>query len=89
MSLSSTFLLRAGVLALVAAVSFAGAAPALAGCLTEYGECGTCAKRTLRTALWELDPWGVMDAYVEAADCDIDLLHCLAYDSHHEYSCGS
>jgi hypothetical protein len=29
-----------------------------------------------------------MDAYVDAIDCDIDLVHCILYDSHHDYKCG-
>jgi len=72
----------------VVLVSVAGAAPAAAGCLKEYGECGDCAEKALIGAIWDLDLGGMLDAYVDAMDCDIDLAHCLVYDSHHNYECG-
>jgi len=81
--------LRATTMLLVTIIGFAAAGPASAGCLREYGRCGDCAERAMSAAIWDLDARGVLDAYVDAVDCDIDLLHCILYDSHHSYSCGA
>lgn len=80
--------LRAAALMLVLALTFAGTAPAYAGCLSEYGDCGDCARKAMIDAILDRDVGGAMDAYVAGADCDIDLIHCILYDSHHRYSCG-
>lgn len=88
MNHATSILLRASALLVVFALSFANAAPASAGCLSEYGDCGDCAKQALRDAFWEGDLEDFMDAYVDGIDCDIDLAHCLLYGHHHDYSCG-
>lgn len=73
----------ATVLGLLSAV-----APASAGCLRDYGSCGDCAERAMIDAIWNLSIRDAMDAYVDKIDCDIDLMHCILYDSHHSYGCG-
>ena len=73
---------------LAAVLLIAGASPAFAGCLKEFGECGDCAEKAMVEAVMDLDVGDAIDAYVDAIDCDIDLLHCILYDSHHEYDCG-
>jgi len=80
---------RTAAILLVTIVGLVAAGPASAGCLREFGKCGDCAERAMNAALWDLDPGGVLDAYVDGVDCDIDLLHCIVYDSHHSYSCGT
>ncbi len=69
----------------VSALTVGLAAPADAGCLTEWGRCGDCAERRLYRALRNRDFGEAVDAYVDAADCDIDLFHCLLYAHHHSY----
>lgn len=64
-----------------------GVAPASAGCLREYGRCGDCARKAMIDAVSDLSIGDAMDAYVDAIDCDIDLLHCILYDGHHRYDC--
>ena len=59
--------------------------PADAGCLREYGRCGDCAKRKLWRAFRNLNFRKATEAYVDGADCDIDLFHCLLYAHHHRY----
>lgn len=80
---------RIAIIALTFFVSLAGALPASAGCLRAYGECGRCARKALMDAIWDIDVIGVTDAYVDGADCDIDLVHCLLYADHHTYSCNN
>ena len=88
MNLITRTVVRACALLAVASVSLAGAQPAAAGCLKEYGQCGDCAQEAMVDALFDLDVGGAIDAYVDAMDCDIDLFHCILFDSHHDYSCG-
>jgi len=88
MSYVSTYLLRLTIFALVTVLSAGAALPASAGCLQEWADCGACAKRHMRQAVWNLNPWGIADAFTEALDCDIDLLHCVLMARGHEYSCG-
>jgi hypothetical protein len=80
---------RFAVFVVTLLVSLVGALPASAGCLREYGACGRCARQALIDAIWDLDPSGVGDAWVDGADCDIDLAHCILYDNHHSYECGA
>lgn len=88
MSYTSIRLLRAAAPLLALVMTVAGALPAAAGCLREYGQCGDCAKKAMRDAIWDLDLEGALDAYVDAADCDIDLFHCIVLGQHHSYECG-
>ena len=81
-------IVRATALLLALALTLTGALPAAAGCLSEYGDCGDCARQAMIDAIWDLDIGGATDAYVDAIDCDIDLMHCILFDSHHQYSCG-
>jgi hypothetical protein len=83
----TTFRVAAIVLA-AALTLLSGAAPASAGCLKEYGRCGDCARDAMMDAIRNLSIRDAMDAYVDGADCDIDLLHCILYDNHHSYECG-
>ena len=59
-----------------------------AGCLTEQRSCRNCASQMLKTAIFRLDPWGVLDANVALWDCDIDLYHCIIFGQHHEATCA-
>ncbi len=80
---------RVAAIVLAAALGLlSGVAPASAGCLRDYGKCGDCARQAMIDAFWELSIGDAMDAYVDGIDCDIDLLHCILYDSHHSYGCG-
>jgi hypothetical protein len=71
-------------LALLPALS----APAEAGCLREWQQCGDCAERAFWAAVRRLDPGDAADAWVDALDCDIDLYHCISMAHHHEYICA-
>jgi hypothetical protein len=82
--------LRPTVAVLMAAATFlALPGSAAAGCLKEFGQCGDCAEQALGRALWDLDPGGIADAYVDGIDCDIDFFHCMLWGQHHSYSCGA
>ncbi len=77
---------RFAVMAIAVTVLTAGlAASADAGCLREYGQCGDCAEQKLWDAIIDRDFRAAAEAYVDGADCDIDLFHCLVYDHHHKY----
>ena len=77
---------RCALMAIAVTALTAGlAAPADAGCLREYGSCGDCAERKLWRAFRSLNFRKAAEAYVDAADCDIDLFHCLLYAHHHKY----
>ena len=79
-------ILRTAAIALVATLSLlAAVAPANAGCLREYGNCGDCARAAIWRAIFDFEFEDATDAWVDGIDCDIDLLHCLLYDNHHEY----
>ena len=58
------------------------------GCLVEFETCGQCASRHMYEAISNLDFGEVMDAQIEGWDCEIDLVHCILYAHHHDYSCG-
>lgn len=79
---------RAAALMLAVVLTLAGSTTAYAGCLREYGECGDCARQAMIDAILDTDIGDAIDAYVDGVDCDIDLFHCILYDSHHSYSCG-
>ena len=83
----TTFRVAAIVMA-AALGSLSGVAPANAGCLREYGKCGDCARAAMIDAIRGKSIDDAMDAYVDAIDCDIDLMHCILNDSHHSYECG-
>ncbi len=77
---------RGAVMAIAVMALTAGlATSADAGCLREWGQCGDCAERKMWDAIMNLDFGQAADAYVDAADCDIDLFHCLVYADHHDY----
>ena len=84
--------IRTGMVAaaLIAAMAIGFAAPASsqAGCLSEFGDCGDCAEKAMWAAFRGFDIGGMGDAYVDALDCDIDLIHCLLYAHHHTYVCS-
>ena len=89
MSRVPTTTFRFATIVLATAMGLLGAvAPASAGCLREFGKCGDCARGAMRDAILGGSIEDAMDAYVDAIDCDIDLLHCILYDSHHTYACG-
>ena len=74
------------LLAVATLVSLPGSAAA--GCLREFGDCGDCAEAAMSRAMWSLDLGGMADAYVDAIDCDLDLMHCILWGQHHNYSCA-
>ncbi|MGD8331416.1 MAG: hypothetical protein PVJ49_18430 [Acidobacteriota bacterium] len=88
MSNTSIHLLRVAAFVLAVVMTLAGTLPAAAGCLSEYDQCGTCARRHLRDAVLDLDAGGIEDAFLEGLDCDIDFVHCLLFGHHHDYTCG-
>ncbi len=73
---------------IVVLTSLAIAAPVEAGCLREWEACGDCATKALYAAIFALDIEAFEDAYVDGLDCDIDVIHCLMFDRHHEYECA-
>lgn len=77
-------------MALIAALAIGLVAPGatLAGCLTEFNDCGDCAHKLLFEALRNLRFGDAADAYVYGLDCEIDLVHCLAFAHHHTYECS-
>jgi len=83
--------IRAGMVAtafiVALAIGLAAPASSQAGCLKEFGECGDCAEAAMLDALRRYDPGDFMDSYVDALDCEIDLIHCLLYAQHHSYNC--
>ncbi len=70
------------------AIGFAAPASSQAGCLREFGDCGDCVEKAMAAAFRGFDIGGIMDAYVDALDCEIDLIHCLLYAQHHNYGCS-
>lgn len=88
MSFVTGNIVRATALLLAAGVTLAGMSPAYAGCLREYGDCGDCARAAMIDAIRDRSVGDAMDAYVDAIDCDIDLMHCVVYGQHHSYSCA-
>lgn len=83
--------LRGFHLALALALGLASVAalpaPVQAGCISEYQQCGDCAKRKSRVALQKRDWRLYFEAVLDGVDCDIDLYHCLFQGRHHRYSC--
>ncbi len=77
-------------LALSLAIAVLASLPgsATAGCLREFGECGDCAEKALKEAIWDLDLGGITDAWIDGIDCDLDFYHCLVWGQHHSYGCG-
>ena len=77
-------------MALIAALAIGFVAPASsqAGCLREFGDCGDCAQKAMYDAFRGFKLGDMADAYVDALDCEIDLIHCLLYAHHHDYACS-
>lgn len=73
---------------LVGVLALAAAPAAEAGCLSEYRTCGECAHKRFKGAVWNLDLDEMNRAFEDALDCDIDLVHCLTFGHHHQYSCA-
>ena len=88
MKLPLNSLRPAAVILLVTASLVSLPGTAAAGCLREFGNCGDCAEAALRSAIWSLDLGGIADAYVDGIDCDLDLMHCILWGQHHNYSCS-
>lgn len=78
----------AAVILLITAALVSVPGSASAGCLREFGACGDCAEAAMGRAIWSLDFGGIADAYVDGIDCDLDLMHCILWGAHHNYSCA-
>lgn len=76
------------VVTLVTIFSLSSIPAAEAGCLSEYRECGNCANKRFNRALWNLDFDEMSRAFDDALDCEIDLMHCIFFGQHHQYSCA-
>ena len=79
----------AALVAITVAIGVVLATPstAAAGCLREWDDCGECAINAMAESFKNRDFGGFQDAYVDMLDCDIDLIHCIIYAQHHQYSC--
>jgi len=80
---------RIAAVGLLVGILALGAVPAAeAGCLSEFRTCGDCAEQRFDNAFWNADFGEMTRAFEDALDCEIDLVHCITFGHHHQYSCA-